>query len=272
MKSIDSYEIIPVLKNNFPVKLFKQSATENDKFRMHWHENTELLFFTKGTGVVQSGTQQCPVKKNTLVIINGGELHTIFAHERLEYFVIIIFPSFFRDIDAGQPVFEHLIENDENATAFVKEIFYEYDNKQDGYDMAIKGAMYKFAAYLWRNYRASTLSEKNYTAHLAKLRRVNEIAEYIEENYTENLSLKFFCEKYFLSEYYLCHIFKEEMGISLSAYINGVRIKKAAVMLKCTSLTVTEIAAAAGFGDVNYFCRVFKKLMGISPAKYRALT
>ena len=272
MEAIDRYETIPVSKNNFPVRLIKMTFTKKDEFYMHWHEHTELLFFTSGSGEVQSGAQRCNVKKNTLVIINGGELHSVLAYDRLEYFVIIIFPSFFRDIDAGQPVFEHLIENDENVTAFVKEIFYEYDNKQDGYDMAIKGAMYKFAAYLWRNYRASTLSEKNYTARLAKLRRVNEIAEYIEENYTENLSLKFFCEKYFLSEYYLCHIFKEEMGISLSAYINGVRIKKAAVMLKCTSLTVTEIAAVAGFGDVNYFCRVFKKLMGISPAKYRALT
>ncbi len=269
MNDFATYEKIPAEKNNFPVKLNRYRLADGGNFKMHWHHHTELLFFLSGVGTVRCGAEEYPVRKNTLVIVNGGELHSIVPVSPLEYYVIIISPPFFSDIDPALPIFEHLIEGDSYVAACVENIFSEYEAKTDGYDMAIKGAVYSLVAYLWRTYRAQKLSAKKYKARLNRLRIVNDAVKYINENTAEELSLEFFARKYFLSEYYFCHIFKEETGKSLTAYINGVRMQKAAALLTQTELTVTQTAAAVGFFDANYFCRVFKKHTGQSPSAYR---
>lgn len=68
---------------------------------------------------------------------------------------------------------------------------------------------------------------------------------------------------------YLSHLFVKETGKTLTRYINEQRIKGAREALVTTSLTISEIAWACGFADTGYFCRVFRKLMGISPGDYR---
>ena len=72
-----------------------------------------------------------------------------------------------------------------------------------------------------------------------------------------------------ISEYYFCHLFKEHMGMTFLAYLNDVRIHKAAQLLKNTNLSITRIAAETGYNDVNYFCRIFRKKMNRSPGNYR---
>jgi transcriptional regulator GlxA family with amidase domain len=59
--------------------------------------------------------------------------------------------------------------------------------------------------------------------------------------------------------------FRRAVGLPPSAYHLRLRIRKAADMLRTTDMSVTEIAGRTGFDDANYFARVFRKTMGISP-------
>lgn len=269
MNSIEKYEAIPSEKNNFPVRLLCMTLASGKSVVEHWHEHTEMLFFLSGRGVVRCGAETADVRENTLIIVNGNELHTIYAEERLDYRVIILSPEFFRDMDSGQPIFEHCIQDDAVVDDFLREIFDEHEKQRPGCDMIIKGDMYKLAAHLWRSRRAQTLPNRDYDARQLRLRRVNDAVKYINENYDSDLSLRFFTERYFLSRSYFCHMFKECAGLPLTEYINAVRIRKSALLLNQTDLTVTEISARTGFNDVNYFCRVFKKNMGCSPTEYK---
>jgi AraC-like DNA-binding protein len=67
----------------------------------------------------------------------------------------------------------------------------------------------------------------------------------------------------------LSRIFRKKKGISPGAYLISVRIQKALSLLKDTSFNVSEIAFMTGFSDPNYFSKVFKKNIGISPLQFR---
>ena len=78
-------------------------------------------------------------------------------------------------------------------------------------------------------------------------------------------------KKWYLSESYMCHMFKKASGKTIIGYINDLRIEKASLLLENTSESISCIAMEVGFDDVNYFDRVFKKQTGLSPKNYRAM-
>lgn len=95
------------------------------------------------------------------------------------------------------------------------------------------------------------------------------ILEYISEHFSESLSLSVLSEHFALSQSYICRLFKKELSLKPSEYINRVRISAAKAMLLETDMTITEIAEKSGYSDVYYFSRVFKKIIGMSPLKMR---
>ena len=91
---------------------------------------------------------------------------------------------------------------------------------------------------------------------------------YIKENFKEDINLKVVSSNVFVSSYYLSHLFREEMGMTFSDYLNKVRMEESVNLLKDKSLKIQEIAYAVGFNDANYFAKSFKKFYGISPKNY----
>lgn len=98
---------------------------------------------------------------------------------------------------------------------------------------------------------------------------INEIVEYIENNYNEPMNLQLLSELVHFSPSYLSRIFHQEQGITLRGYLNQVRIRHAIELLKETKITVYEVASACGFVNVSHFNRVFKQYTGKSPAEVR---
>lgn len=107
----------------------------------------------------------------------------------------------------------------------------------------------------------STVSKKR--MELTKLK------EYLDEHYTEKISLDDLAAQFFINKYYLTKIFKETYGTTINSYIIAKRITRAKQMLRFTDMTLEEIAVAVGMNGGNYFSRLFKKIEGISPREYR---
>ncbi len=88
---------------------------------------------------------------------------------------------------------------------------------------------------------------------------------------TGNLSLKNLSEKFSISAGYLSTLFKKEVGMTLTDYVNRKRIDHAAMLLSSTNLQIQTISSYCGMNDINYFTRTFKKLKGMTPKKYREM-
>lgn len=93
--------------------------------------------------------------------------------------------------------------------------------------------------------------------------------EYIKSNYNKKLTLDEIANHVFLSRSYISSIFKKETGNSLISYINHVRVEKSKGFLLDRSISLADIAGLCGFDDQSYFSKVFKKVVGVSPKKYR---
>ena len=102
-----------------------------------------------------------------------------------------------------------------------------------------------------------------------KRMELTKLKEYLDEHYTEKISLDELAIHFFINKYYLTKIFKETYGTTINNYIIAKRITRAKQMLRFTDMTLEEIAIAVGMNGGNYFSRMFKKIEGISPREYR---
>lgn len=93
----------------------------------------------------------------------------------------------------------------------------------------------------------------------------------IQKSYTDNITLTEFSEKYGISIGHLSSLLKAELGLSFSEYLAAKRVQKAKELLADETLSLDEIADHVGYHDYFYFIKVFKKVTGISPSKYRKM-
>ena len=101
---------------------------------------------------------------------------------------------------------------------------------------------------------------------------VNNVQEYINSEYSDNITLHNCAELYFVNEKYLGRMFEKNVGMTFHQYLNHVRCENARKMLKDSSKTITDIAFECGYSDVTYFNRVFKKIYGFAPGQARKKT
>ncbi|SHI56691.1 two component transcriptional regulator, AraC family [Clostridium amylolyticum] len=103
---------------------------------------------------------------------------------------------------------------------------------------------------------------------------VARIKGYIEKNYySENLNLTSVAAFFELSEAYISSLMKKELGLSFNEYVTNVRIESAKKLLKeqGRAIKIYQVAELVGYNSQHYFCRVFKKITGVSPIEYISL-
>lgn len=100
---------------------------------------------------------------------------------------------------------------------------------------------------------------------------IKTLLAYMKEHYAESLSLRSAADMINMSEAYLSTVFKKETGTGFIDWINMLRIEKAAAYLIETDMPSYLISERVGYENSNYFGRIFKKIKGVSPQKYRTM-
>ncbi len=96
------------------------------------------------------------------------------------------------------------------------------------------------------------------------------IIKYIEENYYSNdLSINDISDKLEVTSSYLSKLLKKETGLSFIDYLTNIRMKKAMYIMEDPTIKIYDVAELIGYSNQHYFCRAFKKVVGISPTEYK---
>ena len=99
---------------------------------------------------------------------------------------------------------------------------------------------------------------------------VEQIMNYIEDHYSEKISLDQIAENMYLSPFYISRIFKSETGNAPIRYLINIRLEKAKELLEGGyEGSIQEVAAQVGYDDAYHFSKLFKKRYGISPSQAR---
>lgn len=111
-----------------------------------------------------------------------------------------------------------------------------------------------------------TISYSNYSgsSQIIKLAIKN-----INENYKNKISLKTVADHLHTNPSYLSSLFKQEMGVTFTDYLNQVRINRSCELLANTSLSLIDVSFQSGFDGQSYFTKVFRKIKGTTPKDYR---
>lgn len=104
--------------------------------------------------------------------------------------------------------------------------------------------------------------------NITKDYRMNEILNFIQENYT-SITLEDLSENFHLSKPYLSKYIKEKSGETFGDIVKNIRMKKAQALLRNTSMTVETVSKSLGYDNVEHFSRSFKKVFQMTPMQYR---
>ena len=97
---------------------------------------------------------------------------------------------------------------------------------------------------------------------------VTKVKNFIEKNYSGDISLNKLSDLFHINASYLTRIFKEEERYSINEYIIKVRVENAKKILEQGKVNIQKLAEAVGYEDSTYFFKVFKKVTGMTPREY----
>lgn len=139
--------------------------------------------------------------------------------------------------------------------SYIKEI--ENIESLDRLNTWLVGVMNRFISYVF---------EFNDVKHADVIFK---ITAYVKNNYMKKITLDDIADNVYLSRTYISRIFREEMKVTLTKYINKIRIDKSKQLLLDSSLTLADVANLTGFDDQSYYSKTFRSITGMSPGKYR---
>jgi two-component system response regulator YesN len=98
---------------------------------------------------------------------------------------------------------------------------------------------------------------------------IEQIKEVIQKKYNENITINDIAKEVYLSNTYLCMMYKQETGETVNEYLTKVRIERAKELLKDPQNKLYDICYSIGYVEPGYFSKIFKKHTGLSPTEYR---
>ena len=98
---------------------------------------------------------------------------------------------------------------------------------------------------------------------------IYEAISYIQANYMGPMTLQQVADSIGYSASYFSKVFKQETGETFRNYLNRLRIEKSKSLLLSSPAPISEICSTVAFEDQSYFCKVFKRYVGVTPDRYR---
>ncbi|MFI3262100.1 MAG: AraC family transcriptional regulator [Rikenellaceae bacterium] len=276
-------EITPLTDNDLFVVLDNKKAKFD--YPIHYHRDYELniIMNTEGKRVVGDIIEDfCGIE---VVLIGPRVPHAWRAETTDDTHVITIQfdKDFANTFMSNKKVFEPIytmLSRSKSGIHFVGEVATLIKKKSldlcslEGFDCVLK--FYDILNTLatsdisCQKLLASTSFDSSVFIRQSKSRRIEKICNFIEENYSQDITLDDIAEIANMSSSAVSHFFKKRTSRTFINYLTDIRLGYAARMLVETTRSVNDIAYECGFGNISNFNRVFKKYKNQTPRDYRA--
>ena len=267
--------------------LYISRVVRDFKFTMsdvHIHYNDyEVYYLLEGERCYFIGTKIYHLKQGSLVFVRRNVIHkTALAKEAHHDRILLeISRSYLESVFAitGELTLHDFFQDDciilsleSEEQNFITELLLalgrELGTKNSGFRLLAKSLVAELFIYAKRMENKTNPSASSRTDD-PRHRQIEQIACYIAENCCSPLSLNSIAEQFYMNKCYLSRIFKEITGFTVNGYLHARRIQKARSLLIQNSMNISEVSEAAGYENLTYFERVFKKHTGMSPLEYR---
>lgn len=242
-------------------------------------DDYEILFLEKGKGRIFVGDREYTMTKGDIICVYSMVGNSFIIDEGPCRFAFVTFKI--------EPVKNTLRRNSLNML-FSKECgplhLNDFQNVQETFhrmqkEILLKSGNYMFKLKLILGELVSGLSEQykennglenlKFNANRKAHEFINRVIIYLQENYNREINLEELGKLVNLHPRYLCTLFRQVIGKTISEFLREIRIEKAKRLLAYTSLSITEIALDTGFSNSQYFSRIFSQYEGMDPRSYR---
>lgn len=255
-------------------------TASNYKLPHHYENTYQIVFLLAGKILYQVGEKEYQVSKGGMIVLNTLEEHTLKVLEYpYERYVIQIRPDFFQHevkypeviaVFIKRPAdFSHLLTVTEPVWNYlhdvIREMEKEYLNRKKYWEMYVGADLRRMFITIFREC-ADVLSMMKIGNGVTVAYNV---MNYLNHHFAEDISVNSIAAALFLNRDYISHVFKDETGYSVMAYVISLRINWAKLLLAETDRSITDIAMECGYTDFTYFSKQFKKHTNMSPSKFR---
>lgn len=274
-------------EEKFPFSMYAQSGEGRLINTRTSSGSMEIVEVLRGTVQIQIGTDfieasagdfiyvppTLPFRLDALserASVRGMVFDTSILEANMENFDAEVFYMFYLQsrskvapFKKGHPVYETLVK-------YMQESYDEYVSKDVCYKLPIRANIYLMMTALLRYYCGSKDESDRMIYH--NVLRLRPVIEYIGENYCEKIYIEKLADMINVSNDYFTKMFKDTIGKTPIEYINGLRINEAVRQLSESEKTMAEIASSVGFCNQNYFHKIFRQYIDMSPLSYRKST
>lgn len=246
---------------------------------VHWHNEFEIIYITKGMLHVNINGQNYTGSPGCIFLANPKDLHFMGTTDTTVEYYTILFPLEFisfqsadllehtllKPLRNGQKRFVSALPMSDELTNILDQLIHIKKEDHPFPYHQIKTRVFLLEFF----YKLLEMPEMIYFNSGNPTNQQREILTYIQQYYTDKITLADLAEHFHLSEKYLSRYFKKHFYISFSQYLSHLRLAHAKNLLETSDLSITEVAASAGFPSVSFFIRSFKSSYGITPLQYR---
>lgn len=245
----------------------------NYRYEAHRHIEYEINYIDNGKCVMTFDGLYVPLKAGECIIIppfhnhgflveanSGCKIKQAEVHFEIPAEMETTFP-----FSGKNPYYR--IKDCEDVVPLIEEIgrFYRSEKRNDYRDTLLDLSVVQLIVAL--GYHTAKTEDASVAI---KNKKILEIMKYIQAHYSEEIHIEALAKDYSISSRYVRKYFSNEIGMSCLEYITLLRMNKARELLWETEKSITDIAMETGYGTPQYFCRIFKNEIGISPTGYRS--
>jgi AraC-like DNA-binding protein len=265
-----------LLQSSFYAYSYTTSAFD---FKWHIHPEYELTYIVKGNGYRLIGNSHHEFSDDDFVLIGPNLPHTWFgkAVEGNKFEAIVIqLPSEFvqKIIDFKETNhLKSLFEKSKCGILFKEQ---PLDIKKSLINMINSNGIEKMLALISILTRISICGTMPISSAIYKYQineemeiRINKVCVFLQNNFSNNISLKKVADLIFMTESNFCKFFKKTTSITFSNYLNDLRISAVCKFLINSDDNIKNIAYSCGFESLSYFNRVFLKKKQMTPKEFR---
>ena len=269
----------------FPVRAVNSclSVFQGYAASCHWHRDLEFLLVCEGALDYFVNGEIVHVSRGQAIFVNADRLHYGYspAYTECLFSCLLFHPSLLGD--AALPSSRYLAglaadgqadalllspenEPDREALRLVAAILENCRAAAPYYELDVQADCIRLVKALCLRLSAGALD----AAPDAAWQTLRRMIGYIQERYTEEITLPDVAAAGAVCRSKCCELFRERLGVSPMAYLGRYRLERACDLLRGGGRNITEVARACGFGGASYFAEQFRRVYGMSPRTFCA--
>ena len=273
-------------RNYSRYEIVSVSIYDNIEYPMHYHPDPEMIFVLEGAARIHTSYYTIDrMEENEFLFINRSTVHNIekigsepcrimsihfhmkdiaelFSLPELAAFSIASFDEYCPPNIIAQ-LRKYLVD--------IASSYFSLPAAKESElsDKVMECYVYMVNNFQWFYYEDYILRNYPQRMPLAQITRAEEIINYVQEHYSDRLTLADVADAFYLNKYYLSHLLKDSLGMNFQDIVNAIRLNIALYPLLDSQKSIDDIAEECGFSSAAYFRKAFAKQAKVPLSRYR---